>query len=108
LRWNTAKADALSDKGPDEQLAGTFAPPLTRCLDETRLNTFIRERSRAWLGMFTSARHGDPAGQLATELGQQHAIEPGPQHVGHTVRSERGTSVFFGLDVLAVKPKLFI
>jgi hypothetical protein len=72
--------------------------------------------------MFTSARHGDPAGQLATELGQQHAIEPGPQHVGHTVRSERGTSVFFGLvtvdfefdatffglDVIAVKPKLFI
>jgi hypothetical protein len=74
--------------------------------------------------MFTSARHGDRAGQLATKLGQQHAIEPGPQHVGHTVRSELGTGVsfglvtvefeleldaaFFGLDVLAVKPKLFI
>jgi hypothetical protein len=72
--------------------------------------------------MFTSARHRDRAGQLTTELGQQHAIEPGPQQVGHTVRSELGTGVFFGLvtvdfeldaaffglDVLAVKPKLFI
>jgi len=57
--------------------------------------------------MFTSARHGDRAGQLATKLGQQHAIEPGPQHVGHTVDFELDAA-FFGLDVFAVKPKLFI
>lgn len=107
MRWNTAIADALSEKARTNNWPGLSLPPLTRCLDETRLNTFIRERSRACLGMFTSARHGDRAGQLATKLGQQHAIEPGPQHVGHTVDFELDAA-FFGLDVFAVKPKLFI
>ena len=88
---------------------GFLPPPLTRCLYETRLYTFIPERSRACLGLFASARHGDRPGQRAAKLRQQHAIEPGSWHIAHAIGSECGTTVIFrfravdlGLDVYAV------
>jgi hypothetical protein len=113
--------EALFAEARTKNSPGLSLPLKTRCLYETRFGTFIPERSCACLGLFPAARHRDRAGQLATELRQQHAIELGSEHSGHPVRSELGAGAFFGritanlepdaflfgLDGAAVKPKFF-